>query len=416
MKHVSFCGLRLRALVVITAFAAAALAFASPALAVNEPAVPLAGTFTKGPPQTADEWTGTILGAMAPADCGRVTEVGVEGNICSVHDTDPVDSGTAEVVVMIGAGLMTTPQVAVGVFRCNDPRETPPLPQVDNATCTQQVAFADQSANPDIPQLRVTFPVIGDLQEPADAAIFYEVRVIPLETGGEFVDYTACASYIDTGTDLCENDPRLDQMPQPPVDQPIAADAFLVCNPGAAGNRRLTGSGQITDSNNNKTEQVSVSVRQRSEKPKNPQGQINHRFFPTKRKFHSKKLACASFNDETKQVEVRGIGWVKVDGQKPQKVCFVADFQDDPSDTQQKGTGDNFHITTVPFFRNDTSTTTDDTCGRAGVAPETHGGPITKGNFRYRINDRGDDCEYDEYDRDRTYSKDSDYDWSHEGR
>jgi hypothetical protein len=306
-----------------------------------------------------------------------------------------------------------TPQVAVAVFKCLDPKE--PMIQVDNATCPDQVAFRDQSLNPDIPQLRVTFQAIGDAGEPADATIFYEVRVIPIDVP-EPTNYDACAGYIDNGADPCPNNPALNQ--QPPDEQNVVpASEFLKCSPGDTGNRRFTGSGAIEDSPGNKTDQVSISVRQRSDKPTMPQGQINHRFFPTKRKFHSKKFACASFHDNTpeKTVEVKGIGWTKVDGQKPVKVCFSARFQDSPTDTNQKGTGDNFDITTVPFFRNDPSKTSDDTCGRLGTPAEMHGGTITKGNFRYRINDRGDDCEYNEYDHDNTYAKDSDYDWSYGG-
>jgi hypothetical protein len=420
MKHVSHCGLRLRALVVITAFAAAALVLAAPALAASEPATPFKGTFTKGPPATTDSWQGEIFGSAAPADCGRVGDVNnPEGFVCSVHDTNPINDGTAEVVITLDTSLDPDSQSAVGVFRCVDPIERDPvtgavsLVQIDNATCTI-VAFRDQSAFPLIPRLRVTFPVNGDNStEPVDT-VFYEVRVIPINTAN-VVMYTACAGYIDNGADPCENEAALDQQPPPEAPGVFPAGEFLTCTPGNSGNRRMTGSGRINDATGNPVEQVSVSVRQRSDKPNSPQGQINHRFFPTKRKFHSKQLACASFNDGTKTVEVRGIGWTKVDGQKPRKVCFVAHFQDNPGDTNQKGTGDNFDLTTVLFFRNDPSTTLDDTCGQVGTSSETHSGTITKGNFRYRINDRGDDWEYNEYDRDNTYAKDSDYDWSYGG-
>jgi hypothetical protein len=412
--------LRLRALVVITAFAAAALALASPALAVSEPATPFTGTFTKNP-ATTDNWRGEIFGAAAPADCGRVNDLNqVGGFVCSVHDTNPQDFGTAEVVVTLDTSLaLSTPQTAAAAFRCVDPVETDPITgaplplQIDNATCTQ-VAFRDQAANPNIPQLRLTFPVQGDNPaEPVDT-VFYEVRVIPIETGTDIIPYTACAGYIDNGADPCPNDVALNQQP-PDQFNTVPASEFLVCSPGDAGNRRFTGSGTV-EVGGAKEQQVSISVRQRAETPNRPQGQINHRFFPTKRKFHSKKLACASFHDATKTVEVRGIGWTKVDGQRPRKVCFVSHFQDADyaAGNNQTGKGDNFDITTVPFNRGpDPNSTADDTCGEIGTSPELHNGTLTKGNFRYRINNRGDDCEFDEYDHDNTYNNDNEYDWSH---
>jgi hypothetical protein len=422
MKHVSFCGLRLRALVVITALAAAALALASPALAVNEAATPFAGSFSKQPTQTSDNWNDSLplFGAMAASECGRVTDPpATDLAVCSVHETNPTDDGTAEVVVTLDLSLVlsdTTPQMAVAVFRCVNPVAADPATGAPLATCTQ-IAFRDQSAFPDLAQLRVTFPVTGDNPlEPFDS-VFYEVRVIPILIAmGDQVRYAACASYIGTGTDLCLNDERLDVQPAPGTPGVFPAGEFLTCTmAGNSGNRRLTGSGRIDDANGTPLEQVSVSLRQRSEKPNSPQGQINHRFVPTKKKFHSKKLACARFNDDAKKVEARGIGWTKVEGQKPRKVCFVSHFQDNPLDTNQKGTGDNFDITTVLFFRNDPSTTADDTCGEASTSAEERGGTLTKGNFRYRINDRGEDTEFNEYDRDHSYDKDSDYDWSYGG-
>jgi hypothetical protein len=422
MKHVSICGLRLRALVLSTALAAAALAFASPAMALSVFAVQPTGTFDRDQ-ATTDEWTGAIQGAAAPDDCVRVNDPNNTNPFfqCSVHDTNPQDDGTAEVVIMLDTlGVDPESQSAVAVFRCVDPIERDPLTgdvslmQTDNATCTQ-IAFRDQSLNPQgLQQLRVTFPVTGDdPAEPVDT-VFYEVRVIPILTTVE-ITYTACAGYIDNGADPCPNDEALDVAPPPGAPGVFPASQFLACtDPGNSGNRRMTGSGQIGD-DDNKTERVSVSVRQRAEKPNSPQGQVNHRFFPTKQKFHSKRLACARFNDETKKLEVRGIGWTKVDGQKPRKVCFVAHFQDNPADTNQKGNGDNFDLTTVLFFRNDPNTTADDACGSTSASPDTHGGTITKGNFRYRISDRGNDSEYDEYDRDNSYAKDTDYDWSYGG-
>jgi hypothetical protein len=431
MKHVSFCGLRLRALVVITSCAAAALAFASPALAARSGSLPQAGTITKQTnPPTEDHWTDldTVFGMMAEADCAPDGDPFAPGQ-CSVHELDPLDAGRVEVVVDLTQFGPTNanPQVAVAAYECRDPVDLDPLGQplpvqtrLDAICDPNALDFRSTQIPPAgtafLPQTRITFnvrnndPITGE-------PVFYEIRVIPLQTGLDVVKYAACAGYIDNGADPCPNDARLNTLPPLP-DEPVPADEFLTCNTNGAatGNRRMTGSGQINDPSGAKREQVSVSVRQRAEKRDRPQGQINHRFFPTKRQFHSKRLVCAAFVDPpARTLEVAGIGWVKFDGKnKPQKVCFRARFHD-ADGAKNQGTGDNFELQTLPFFRNNTSTTSDDTCGASGVAGESHGGVLTKGNFRYRT-DRGADCEYDDYDRDRSYSRDDEYDWSHENR
>jgi hypothetical protein len=398
MKHVSFCGLRLRALLVTIACAAAALISASPALATSIPAAPPTGTVS---PSTTDDWSGApIFGAAAPEDCGSLTDADIGGFECSVHETTPSVNGTLETVVTLDSTTFTeTTQVAMVVWRCV-------TPTLGLQVCTMVNLTQNIITPPTLPRLQLTYPVTTT--DP-NGAVTYSVRVVPTDVFVP-VGYTACTGYapadLNNGVHPCNFDTSV--LP-PPTPQPIPAATFLACTPDATGNRRFLGSGYITDSNGNKLEQAEISVRQRAEKPKSPQGQINHRFLPTKRKFHSKKLACISFHDATKTVEVTGIGWIKIDGGgKPTKVCFRARFQD----SGQKTTGDNYTIDTLPFFRNDPSTTSDDTCGAVGVAPESHGGTINKGDFRYRIDERGDDCEYNQYDNDRTYDKDDDYNWT----
>jgi hypothetical protein len=416
MKHVFFCGTRLRAVIVLTIAAAAFAIQAGNAFAVSEVAQPSPQNLSHATQPVL--WTGQVLGAANPSDCTSPFEVAPPDSdvfVCSVETLKPLEAGQAEVVVKWADA---TANLALWVYECIDPTEfdtfgQPLVVQVPNPDC--HVLGVDASGNPTgfsnqnpftgILEERVAFQARAFNAVPG-SVLTYEARTIPIDAPAP-VDYSGCAAYLD-GSDKCPNNPALNTKAPKDNNGTFPNSAFLACTQDSTGKRRMNGSGEFRDSSNNKIEHAEISVRQR-DNGKPSQGQINHRSYPDKTKFHSKRLACVSFHDGTKSVDVTGIGYTQIDGQKKEKVCFRATFQD----SGQKTTGDNYSITTVPFFRNDLSTTADDTCGAPGAVQTNHTRFINKGDFRYGY-DGGSDCEYDEYDRDAANDSDSNYGWSNE--